>query len=68
MDNGSGNYFELNQIYEQMGLNGYNLPLAMRVVTKDYLLSQALVETKNETVKITEKGSHRCDQFRQTDY
>jgi hypothetical protein len=39
----------------------------MRVVIKDYLLSQGLVETKDETIKITEKGSHRCDQFRQTD-
>lgn len=50
-----------------LATGGYNLPLAMRVVIKDYLLSQGLVETKDETVKITEKGKHRCDQFRQTD-
>jgi predicted methyltransferase len=67
MDNGANNHYEFNQIYEQMGLSGYNLPLAMRIVIQNFLLSQELVEIDGDRVKITEKGRHRCDQFRQTD-
>lgn len=67
MDGGGNRFFNFAQVYEQMGLGGYNLPLAMRVVIPDYLLSKQLVQVDNDQVRITEKGKHRCDQFRHTD-
>ena len=67
MDNNANNSYEYNQVYDRMGLGGYDLPLAMRIVIQDYLLPQQLIEADDERVKITDKGRHRCDQFRHTD-
>jgi hypothetical protein len=42
MDNDANKNFEFHQIYEEMELGGYNLPLAIRIVIKDFLLPQNL--------------------------
>jgi hypothetical protein len=67
MDGGGNRYFNFTQVYEQMGLGAFNLPLAMRIVIQDYLLPQEPIQIENDQVRITEKGRHRCDQFRHTD-
>jgi hypothetical protein len=67
MNGTEDHYVNFSQVYEQMGFRGYNLPFAMRVVIQDILLPQAVIQIKNDQVLITEKGRHRCDQFRHTD-
>jgi hypothetical protein len=67
MDGGGNRHFDFPQVYEQMGLGAFNLPLAMRVVIQDHLLSQKLIQVDNDQVRITDKGRHRCNQFRHTD-
>jgi hypothetical protein len=66
MDNDANNSYEYNQVYDRMGLGGYNLPLAS-IVIRDYLLPQQLIEDDGERVKITIRGRNKCDQFRHTD-
>jgi hypothetical protein len=67
LDNNANNSYDFNQVYDMMGLGGYNLPLAMRIVIQDYLLPQELIRIDGERVRITDRGRHRCDQFRHTD-
>ena len=67
MDGGGNRHFDFLQVYEQMGLGAFNLPLAMRVVIQDHLLPQKLIQIDNDQVRITDKGRHRCKQFRHTD-
>ncbi|MFL6472992.1 MAG: hypothetical protein ACJ704_09900 [Nitrososphaeraceae archaeon] len=67
MDNNANNSYDFDQVYDRMGLGGYTLPLAMRIVIQDYLLPQGLIQIDGERVRITETGRHRCDQFRHTD-
>ena len=67
MDGGKNSRFGFQQVYDQMGLGGYDVPLAMRVVIQDYLLPPELIQIVDDQVKITDKGRHRCDQIRHTD-
>ncbi len=67
IDGGGNRHFDFLQVFEQMGLGAFNLPLAMRVVIQDHLLPQNLIQVDNDQLKITDKGRHRCDQFRHTD-
>jgi hypothetical protein len=39
----------------------------MRVVIQDHLLPQKLIQIDNDQVRITDKGRHRCNQFRHMD-
>jgi hypothetical protein len=67
MDAGGNRHFDFPQVYEQMGLSALRLPLGMRVVIQDELLPQKLIQIHNDQVMITDKGRHRCEQFRHTD-
>ena len=67
MDGGGNRHFDFPQVYEQVGLGAFNLPLAMRVVIQDHLLPQKLIQIDNDQVRITDKGRHRCEQFRHRD-
>ena len=60
MDNNNTNSsYDFDQVYDRMGLGGYDLPLAMGRVIEDYLLSQGLIQIDGERVRITETGRHR---------
>ena len=39
----------------------------MDLVIQDQLLPQKLIQIHNNQVRITDKGRHRCEQFRHTD-
>jgi|GEM_PF-5147199 len=67
MDSGRNMRFRFAQVYEQMGLGAFNLPLAMRVVIQDNLLSQGLIRIYDDEVQVTDKGRARCEQIRHTD-
>ena len=66
MDGGGNQHSDFPQVYEQMGLTAFRLPLGVRVVIQDHLLPQKLIQIHNEQVRITDKGRHRCEQFRHT--
>jgi hypothetical protein len=67
MDGGENRHFDIPQVYEQMGLSAFKLPLALSVVIQDQLLPRKLIQIHNDQVRITDKGRHRCEQFRHTD-
>jgi hypothetical protein len=55
IDNNVNNSYDFNQVYYAMGLGGYNLPLAMCVVIREYLLPQDLITMEGERVRITDR-------------
>ena len=67
MDGGENRHLDFPQVYEQMGLSALKLPPAMRLVIQDQLLPRRLIQIHNDQVRITDKGRHRCQQFRHTD-
>ena len=64
IDGGGNRHFDFAQVYEHMG---FKLPSAMDLVIQDQLLPQKLIQIHNNQVRITDKGRHRCEQFRHTD-
>jgi hypothetical protein len=67
IDGGGNRHLDFPQVYEQMGLSALKLPLAMRLVIQDQLLPRRLIQIHDDQVRITDKGRHRCEQFRHTD-
>ena len=67
MDGGENRDLDFSQVYEKRGLSALKLPSAMRLVIQDQLLPRRLIQIVNDQVRITDKGRHRCEQFRHTD-
>ncbi|HET7391154.1 MAG TPA: hypothetical protein VFJ51_10055 [Nitrososphaeraceae archaeon] len=67
IDGGGDQHLDFPQVYEQMGLSALKLPPAMRLVIQDQLLPRRLIQIHNDKVRITDKGRHRCEQFKHTD-